>query len=197
MDKIKLLLPFILGLLNCNTTLKAQSVPFPASGYTLEAVRLRAQPSTSASILKVLPGFDDFEILEQLPQEKIGNDTDHWYKVRLFDRSGAVGYLFGHFLSVRQKGRQAVTLKFTEVQIGDYYHYIFLNTATRQEDEYETRYLRDGLQLLNNEESDINPEYKNKLFRAIINRVPGLVPVGPEETGPGEVNIILELIPIK
>lgn len=112
----------IMGLYLFALTAYSQSVPFPSSGYTLEAVRLRSQPSTAGSIIKVLPAFTNFEITEQLHQEKIGNETDHWYKVRMFDESQAVGYLFGHFLSVRQKGRQVVTLKFTEVQIGDYFH---------------------------------------------------------------------------
>lgn len=181
-------------LLLLHTPAIAQQMPFPQKAYTLEGVRLRSTPSTSGEILQVVPGFTDVKIREQLQMEKVGTNTDHWYKVQVNDATGKTGYIFGHFLSLRQAGRKTLTLKYTSVEVGDFYHFIFTNVATGEQVEYGMNYLDDNINLLDESETEMNPKYANKLFKAVVNKLPGLVPTGPEEMGPGEVELLIELV---
>ena len=165
-------------------------VDIPLIVHSLESIRMRSAPSTSAAVLKVFPAMAKFEIIEKGPLETINGKTDHWYKVKDWEGSGATGYMFGHFLSLRQEGRTTIILTYTNFEAGDYSHYFFTNNGV--EAEYDLSHLQTSLEFTD-ESDNMNPALKNKKFKAVVNRVQGLVPVGYEEFAAKDMNIILEI----
>jgi hypothetical protein len=65
------------------------------------------------------------------------------------------------------------------LDVGDQWHYLFTNVDTNEETEYDVSNLDDTYPL-SVEDNTINPDFKDRLFKAVINVVPGKVYQGLE-----------------
>jgi hypothetical protein len=141
-----------------------------------------------------MEAFKNVELLSQSKKETVKDVTDFWYQVKVYknDNSEQVGYVFGHYLSARMQGRKAVTLRYSNFEMGDQSHYHFIDIETKEENEYDVSDLNSNYPL-DDENGNINPDLKNQLFKAIINVVPGKVYMGEEYFETQDKTIIVDL----
>lgn len=163
--------------------------------YPLKTINLRAEPSVNSKILMQVQAFERLELLNTAKKETLTsiNVTDYWYQVLAYKEDGTElkGYVFGHYLSVRLLGRKSVTLRYTQLEIGDQWHYLFTDVQTNVEKEYDVSDLRDFSIL--GDEAGINKALKNQLFNVTINTVPGKVYQGEEYFDIQDKTIIVNL----
>jgi hypothetical protein len=88
-----------------------------------EVVNVRKLADVSGELVAKVKRFDRLTIVEIGKEATINGVTDNWYKVKL--ETGKIGYVFGHFTSLKREGQITQVMKLSEVSLGDCFHLIF------------------------------------------------------------------------
>jgi hypothetical protein len=88
-----------------------------------EVVNVRKLADVSGELMAKVKRFDRLSIIEIGKEATINGVTDNWYKVKL--ETGKIGYVFGHFTSLKREGQITQTMTLNDVSWGDCFHLVF------------------------------------------------------------------------
>jgi hypothetical protein len=139
-----------------------------ASAQTLiiqgDVVNIRSVASTSASIVAKAKRLEELSVIFQSKREVVNGVEDYWYNVQ--NAAGQKGFVFGHFTSLKEQGRQTQTLTFDGIAVGDCYHIMFgdldFGSGINQLGSYES---------ILEDEDNPNPRYVGRKFRVTYNNL--------------------------
>ncbi len=110
-------LPFILFLLP-NFTLSQTEITVQG-----DVVNLRKLDDVKSEVVVQVKRFDELSLMEKGKEATINGIIDNWYKVKT--KAGKIGYIFGHFTSLKKKGQITSIMTLNNVILGDCFHLIF------------------------------------------------------------------------
>ncbi len=110
-------LPFILFLLP-NFTLSQTQITVQG-----DVVNLRKLDDVKSEVVVQGKRFDELSLIEKGKEATINGIIDNWYKVKT--KAGKIGYIFGHFTSLKKKGQITSIMTLNNVILGDCFHLIF------------------------------------------------------------------------
>lgn len=160
--KIKLITAVLFFLFTINLSAQDNTI------IIQENMNLRALESTTSQILDKLPQLSKVIMLSEGKSEVVNGISDQWYKVET-DKN-KIGFVFGHYTSLKKEGQRKVIATFTDCSMGDLYHLEFDNGT------YDFGGAQNNLgkfELCIGDDMDVtgNPKYINKKFELIINNL--------------------------
>lgn len=88
-----------------------------------DVVNLRKIADVSGEVVTKVKRFDRLTIVETGKVATVNGIKDNWYKVKT--ETGKIGYVFGHFTSLKREGQITQVMTLNDVSWGDCFHLIF------------------------------------------------------------------------
>jgi hypothetical protein len=131
-----------------------------------EVVNVRKLADVSGEVVTKVKRFDRLTIVETGKEATVNGITDNWYKVKT--ETGKIGYVFGHFTSLKREGQITQTMTLNDVSWGDCFHLVF------DDIDFGGGYYPFGFGNFNDILDDANrdePIYIGKVFRVTYNNL--------------------------